>query len=74
MDLSTATFSQEVNVLKIAQGRVGAFVFGRREAPRVVTLYSHHASTLTDGLLKRLPKKQLTRALRGSRLEIEVGL
>lgn len=74
MGISTATFSQEVNVLKIAQGRIGAFVPGRREAPRVVTLYSHDASTLANGLLERQPKKQLPRALRGSRLEIEVGL
>jgi len=73
--LSTATLSHEVlNILKIAQGRVGAFVPDRRPAPGTVTLYSRHASDLADGLLARLPREQLTRALRGSRLEDEVGL
>lgn len=69
--LSTATLNQDVlSVLKIAQGRVGGFVSGRREAPGIVTLYFRHASAMADGLLERLPKKQLTRALRDSRLEV----
>ena len=73
--LSTATLSHEVlNILKVAQVRVDAFVPGRRPTLGTITLYSRHASALADGLLTRLPKKRLSRTLRGSRLEIEVGL
>ncbi|KPW47354.1 hypothetical protein ALO95_200003 [Pseudomonas syringae pv. antirrhini] len=73
--LSTKQVSQEVlNILKIAQERVGAFVAGRTPVPDTVTLYCRHASDLVDGLITRLPKEQLSRAWRGSCLEIDVGI
>ncbi|ANI32604.1 hypothetical protein AA098_03435 [Pseudomonas sp. JY-Q] len=62
--LSTATLSTQVlNILKITQTRVGAFVPLREVALGTVTLYSRHASNLADGLLARLPVMQLTREL-----------
>lgn len=73
--LSTGNVSQPVlNILKIAQKRVGAFVPGQTPAPGVVTLYARHASDLADGLITRLPKQQLSRAWRGSCLEIDLGI
>ncbi|KAE9642587.1 hypothetical protein EJA70_18290 [Pseudomonas sp. PB103] len=73
--LSTDKVSQEVlNILKIAQERVGAFVPDRIPAAGTVTLYARHASSLVDGLITRLPKEQLSRALRGYRVEIELGI
>lgn len=63
-----------VNILKIAQMRVGALVPDRTPLPSVVTLYSRHVSDLADGILARLPRGELTRTLRGSQLEIELGL
>lgn len=73
--LSHDKVSQEVlNILKIAQERVGAFVPGRSPAPGIVTLYARHASDLADGLITRLPKELLSRAWRGSCLEIDLGI
>ena len=73
--LSTNEVSQEVlNILNIAQQRVGAFVPGRMPDAGTVTLYAAHASILIDGLITLLPKKQLSRALRGSCIEIELGI
>lgn len=73
--LSHDKVSQEVlNILKIAQERVGAFVPGRIRAAGTVTLYARHASSLVDGLITLLPKTQLSRALRGSCIEIELGI
>ncbi|VVQ30013.1 hypothetical protein PS947_01651 [Pseudomonas fluorescens] len=73
--LSTKQVSQEVlNILKIAQERVGAFVADRTPVPDTVTLYSRHASDLADGLITRLPKVQLSRAWRGLCLEIDLGI
>ena len=73
--LSHDKVSQEVlNILKIAQERVGAFVPGRIRATGTVTMYARHASSLVDGLITRLPKDQLSRALRGHRIEIELGV
>lgn len=73
--LSTDTIpAAVVNILKIAQGRVGALVPDRVPVPGVVTLYARHASDLADGILARLPRGELTRTLRGSQLEIELGL
>lgn len=73
--LSHDKVSQEVlNILKIAQERVGAFVPGRIRAAGTVTLYARHASNLVDGLITLLPKAQLSRALRGSCIEIELGI
>ncbi|EPN31901.1 hypothetical protein A245_44555 [Pseudomonas syringae pv. actinidiae ICMP 19096] len=73
--LSTNNVSQQVlNILKIAQERVGAFVPGQTPAPSIVTLYARHASDLADGLITRLPKQQLSRAWRGSCLEIDLGI
>ena len=73
--LSTATLSpQALNILKIAQARVGAFVPLRETVPGTVTLYSRHASDLADGLLVRLPVTQLTRELRGDRLDDDMGI
>lgn len=63
-----------LNILKIAQARVGAFVPGRTSAPGIVTLYARHASDLADGLITRLPKELLSRAWRGSCLEIDLGI
>jgi hypothetical protein len=51
-----------LNVLNIAQERVGAFVPGHTPAPGMVTLYARHASDLVDGLITRLPKGLLSRA------------
>lgn len=73
--LSTATLSTQVlNILNIAQTRVGAFVPLREAIPGTVTLYSRHASDLADGLLARLPVTKLTRTLRGDRLEGDMGM
>ena len=73
--LSTGSVSQQVlDILKIAQERVRAIVPGRRPATGTVTLYSRHASDLADGLISRLPKQQLSRAWRGSCLEIDLGI
>lgn len=73
--LSHDKVSQEVlNILKIAQERVGAFVPGRIRAAGTVTLYARHASSLVDGLITLLPKAQLSHALRGSCIEIELGI
>ncbi len=73
--LSTDKVSQEVlNILKIAQERVGSFVPDRMPAAGTVTLYARHASNFVDGLITRLPKEQLSRALRGYRIEVELGI
>ncbi|WP_458718366.1 hypothetical protein [Pseudomonas gregormendelii] len=73
--LSTDRMSQEaLNILKIAQERVGAFVPDRRPIHDTVTLYARHASDLADGLITRLPKGRLSPAMRGSRIEIELGM
>ena len=73
--LSTKQVSQDaLNILKIAQERVGAFVPGRGPALGIVTLYARHASDLADGLITRLPKELLSRAWRGSCLEIDLGI
>lgn len=73
--LSTDTIpATVVNILKIAQVRVEALVPDRVPVPSVVTLYARHASDLADGILARLPRGELTRTLRGSQLEIELGL
>lgn len=73
--LSTDTLPADVvNILKIAQVRVGALVPDRMPVPGVFTLYSRHASDLADGIMARLPRSVLTRALRGSQLEVELGL
>lgn len=73
--LTTDKVSQEVlNVLKIAQERIGAFVPGRTPVPGIVTLYARHASDLADGLITRLPKELLSRSWRGSCLEIDLGI
>ncbi len=50
-----------LNILKIAQERVGAFVPGRPPVSGIVTLYARHASDFADGLITRLPKKLLSR-------------
>lgn len=63
-----------VNILKIAQVRVGALVPDRLPVPGIVTLYARHASDLADGILARLPRDELTRAMRGCQLEVELGL
>ncbi len=73
--LSTKQVSPEVlDILKIAQERVGAFVADRIPVPGTVTLYARHASDLADGLIMLLPKAQLSRAWRGSCLEIDLGI
>lgn len=73
--LSTDTLPADVvNILKIAQVRVGALVSGRVPVPGVVTLYARHANDLAEGILARLPRGELTRTLRGSQLEVELGL
>lgn len=73
--LSTKQVSQDVlNILKIAQERVGAVVLGRAPVAGTVILYARHASDLADGLITRLPKELLSRAWRGSCLEIDLGI
>lgn len=73
--LSMATLSAQVlNILNIAQTRVGAFVPLREAIPGTVTLYSRHASDLADGLLARLPEMHFPRALRGDRLHDDMGM
>lgn len=73
--LSTATLNPQVlNIVSIAQARVGAFVPLREAVPGTVTLYSRHANDLADGLLARLPVTQLTRKLRGDRLDDDMGM
>ncbi|EOV0931919.1 hypothetical protein ACOLSI_000260 [Pseudomonas aeruginosa] len=73
--LSSATLSPQVlDILNIAQSTVSAFVPLRNAAPGTVTLYSRHASDLADGLLARLPVTQLTRKLRGDRLDDDIGV
>lgn len=72
--LCTDKVSLEVlNILKIAQ-RVGAFVPDRMPVTGTVMLYARHASDFVDGLITRLPKEQLLRALRGSRTDMELGI
>jgi len=65
---------QVLNIVKIAQERVGAFIPGRMPVAGEITLYARHASDLADGLITRLPKEQLSRAWRGSCLEIDLGI
>lgn len=73
--LTTKQVSQDVlNLLKIAQKQVRAFVPGRAPVAGTVTLYARHASDLADGLITRLPKEMLSRAWRGSCLEIDLGI
>lgn len=73
--LSPATLNPQVlNILNIAQTRVGAFVPLRDAALGIVTLYSRHASDLADGLLARLPVTKLTRTLKGDRLDNDMGM
>lgn len=73
--LTTDKVSQGVlNILKFAQERVGAFVPSRTPVAGTVTLYARHASDLADGLIMRLPKELLSRAWRGSRLDIDLGI
>jgi hypothetical protein len=73
--LTTKQVSQDVlNLLKIVQERVGAFVPGRAPVAGTVTLYARHASDLADELITRLPKELLSRARRGSCLEIDLGI
>lgn len=73
--LSTATLGYQVlNILKIAQGRVGAYVPLRETLPDTVTLYSRHASDLADGLMARLPMNQLTHRMKGDRIDDELGI
>ncbi|WP_446850717.1 hypothetical protein [Pseudomonas fulva] len=76
--LTTDKVSQEVlnvlNALNIAQERIGAFVADRTPVPGIVTLYARRASDLADGLITRLPKELLSRAWRGSCLEIDLGI
>ncbi|MBX6690028.1 hypothetical protein I8746_10480 [Pseudomonas sp. USTB-Z] len=73
--LTTATLGHLVlNILKIAQGRVGAFVPLSDAVPDTVTLYSRHASELADGLMARLPMSQLTYRMKGDRIHDELGL
>lgn len=73
--LSTATLDPQVlNILSLAQSTVSAFVPFRNAAPGTVTLYSRHASDLADGLLAQLPVTQLTRKLRGDRLDDDIGM
>ena len=62
-----------VNILKIAQMRVEALVPDRTPLPGVVTLYSRHVSDLADGILAQLPRCELTHALRGSQLEVDLA-
>lgn len=73
--LSTGKVSQQVlNILTIAQERAGASVPARTPITGTVTLYASHASDLADGLITRLPKKQLSQTWRGSCLEIDLGM
>lgn len=73
--LSINQVSQDVlSILKIAQQRKGAIVPGRTPDAGTVTLCAHHASNLVDGLITLLPKVKLSQALRGSCLEIELGI
>ena len=73
--LSTNEVSQDVlSILKIVQQRVGAIVPGRTPDAGTITLYARHASNLVDGLITLLPKVQLSRALHGSCIEIELGI
>ncbi|MFK4231646.1 hypothetical protein [Pseudomonas guariconensis] len=72
--LSAATLSAQVlNILNIAQIRVGAFVPLREAIPGTITLYSRHAGDMADGLLALLPVTKLTRELRGDRLRDDMG-
>ena len=74
-NLSTTTLDHQVlDILSIAQNRVGAFVTLRDAAPGVVTLYSRHASDLADGLIARLPMSQLTHKFKGDRIGDEFGI
>ncbi|MFL6876823.1 hypothetical protein ACJ6YJ_18390 [Pseudomonas marginalis] len=73
--LSTNEVSQEVlDILKIAQQQVGAIVPGRTQDAGTVTLHARHANNLADGLITILPEMQLSRASRGSCIEIELGI
>lgn len=68
--LTTDKVSLEVlNILKIAQEHIEAFVPGRMPVTATIALNARHASDLADE-----PKEQLSRACRGSCLEIGLGI
>ncbi|KEZ64742.1 hypothetical protein AAY86_10425 [Pseudomonas amygdali pv. tabaci str. ATCC 11528] len=65
--LCTDTLScQVLNILKITQDRVRAFVPLREATPGAVTLHSRHASDLADGLIARLGSTCRAFFIRGS--------
>lgn len=63
-----------VDVVKVAQEEVGAFVPFRGGTPNQVILYSVHAQHLTHGLMHRLPIKELPRPLQVLVLENDMGV
>lgn len=63
-----------VDVVRVAQEEVGAFVPFREGTPNQVILYSLHAQHLTRGLMHRLPIKALPRPLQVLVLENDMGV
>lgn len=63
-----------VIILRNAQTQAEAMVPGREVAPNTCALYSRHARELADGLLGRLPVRELPLSLRGIRLESDLGM
>lgn len=66
--------SELLSIARAVQIAVGAVVPYRETSPDRLILYCRHAQDLADGLLLRMPIRQLPQALRGVRLEREIGL
>jgi hypothetical protein len=63
-----------LSIVRAVQIAVGALVPYRDPSPDRLVLYSRHAQVLADGLLLRVPVKVLPQALKGIRLEMQLGL
>lgn len=51
-----------------------ALSIDRKPVNDMFMLYARHASDSADGLITRLPKEKVSRALKGSRIEIELRI
>ena len=63
-----------LSIVRAVQIAVGALVPYRDPSPDRLVLYSRHAQVLADGLLMKVPVKVLPQALKGIRLEMQLGL
>lgn len=63
-----------LSIVRAVQIEVGAVVPYRQPSPDKLPLYSRHSQVLADGLLLSMPVKVLPQALKGIRLEMQLGL